>query len=673
MERVQITGQAGDGQYYDNKGRLLYAMGDINITPGMWVWTNGKTIYGHTTAGNEPITHTFGSVLPIVSNYGIFEILPNGNITPFVNMYIRAYVGDSTHAYIGVYNSNEYYALDWYNVLTGKKIGTFAADDACIDAKTGDLLTVETDEYTEYKEVNNCKTFMKIDNIFPPISERVAVVNKYSETELKAGNGNSANTSKIILRRNGKIEKNFLPILRNYLNEAIKESKATAAKIHDSHGSDNVRDCFSIRAEGRLWGEFSKGNFPRPRPNKGAYNGGIRVTAMRIYSNNNIFVLANNSATSNAYPCITNWSWKLDVIDPVRTSPYSEKRIVKKHIPWGALPKGAQNDATEYNKYIGLPDLRQYAFYDVDDRTAVWNLYKTVYPITDWMAASVYVNSMIEIKDGKAHRLNHALGIYINNVGRIPVFGKMIYETAALIPPYTIDILPEYGIKGVVYCSGKDYVYDIDRTAVSNDTAPMFDFTPEQWQTLYKATMGSFPGLYYINASHYQHSPYPTWHFITAPTGGLVGDYGLAAKKWAEAGGVNSYYKADKNETEVSCELINGFHATAVFNDFQSVVNVKIQDADKKPVNLPDSGAYALWNNWYGIKARKLKKDTVLFTTYGRYNNDSLVIFANNSGTKYFYQHGTFTLTPFRNRTLLKRRLEALLKRIQGAGGRPAG
>lgn len=246
------------------------------------------------------------------------------------------------------------------------------------------------------------------------------------------------------------------------------------------------------------------------------------------------------------------------------------------------------------------------------------------------------------------------------------MFGKIINEIAALIPPYTIDILPEYGIKGVVYCSGEYSVYDIDRTAVSSGTAPMFNFTPEQWQTVYKATMGSFPGLYYINASNYQRRPYPTWHFITAPTGGLVGDYGLAAKKWAEAGGVNSYYKADKNETEVSCELINGFHATAVFNGLHSVVDVKIQDADEKPVNLPDSGAYSLWNNWYGIKARKLKKDTVLFTTYGRYDNDSLVIFANNSGTKYFYQRGTFTLTPFRNRELLKRRLEALLKRIQG-------
>lgn len=143
MERVQITGQAGDGQYYDNKGRLLYAMGDINITPGMWVWTNGKTIYGHQTAGEQPTLTMGNGIMPFIAS----PINDEGGISEidgaklsikkfFENGQIYAFVGDEKHAYIQT-RWNE-----WFNVLTGESLGIFEVNDACI-SDDGSLLTIK--------------------------------------------------------------------------------------------------------------------------------------------------------------------------------------------------------------------------------------------------------------------------------------------------------------------------------------------------------------------------------------------------------------------------------------------------------------------------------------------------------------------------------------------------
>lgn len=147
MEMVQITGQAGNGQYYDNKGRLLYAMGDINIVPGMWVWTNGKTIYGHQTAGEQPINFSLRGILPCLQGNEVMEITDDGELKPFIYVPgIIAYVGDRTHAYVAIDSGGDWSIFDWYNLLTGEKLGSFAADEACVDPKTGDLLAIKAGE-----------------------------------------------------------------------------------------------------------------------------------------------------------------------------------------------------------------------------------------------------------------------------------------------------------------------------------------------------------------------------------------------------------------------------------------------------------------------------------------------------------------------------------------------
>lgn len=151
MERVRILAESTEpGAYYDAKGRYLKTMGDINVSPGDYVWTNGRTIYGHQTAGEMPYTPVLEDpILPVVAyvpaetpNMGVMEITKNGKSKMFFEGHnVYGYVGDKKHAYAYIIDDNG--GRNWYNLNTGECLGSFTPSRACI-GNDGSLLTLET-------------------------------------------------------------------------------------------------------------------------------------------------------------------------------------------------------------------------------------------------------------------------------------------------------------------------------------------------------------------------------------------------------------------------------------------------------------------------------------------------------------------------------------------------
>lgn len=151
MERVRILAESTEpGAYYDAKGRYLKTMGDINVSPGDYVWTNGRTIYGHQTAGEMPYTPVLEDpILPVVAyvpaetpNMGVIEITKNGKSKMFFEGHnVYGYVGDKKHAY--AYIIDDHGGRNWYNLNTGECLGSFTPSRACV-GYDGSLLTLET-------------------------------------------------------------------------------------------------------------------------------------------------------------------------------------------------------------------------------------------------------------------------------------------------------------------------------------------------------------------------------------------------------------------------------------------------------------------------------------------------------------------------------------------------
>ena len=261
MERVLITGKAEDGRYIDSKGRFLSIMGDVNVSIGQYVWTNGKTIYGHQTAGNASIA-PISKVMPLFDGQYWYKITtdPKDPIKRMGKSNIIAYCGDCNHAYVQLNNGH------WYNLLTGEDLGDFSPIDACIGEK-GELLTVEggyiacemrqqkkyniykTDwTYFKYKFADEFKSDLPPVDLYktpvykaegPVIHPYVSKVEGYHYHMVKGKEINGVNSSfkdsELNIRRNGKIERkiSLLSFFYEYVRQAAKEGKA----IHNAGGA----------------------------------------------------------------------------------------------------------------------------------------------------------------------------------------------------------------------------------------------------------------------------------------------------------------------------------------------------------------------------------------------------------------------------------------------------
>lgn len=161
MERVLITGQSGN-VYFDQRGRPLRTMGDINVSVGQWVWTNGKTIYGHQVAGyNPPVIGGGLNGVPIWEYHKMCYIDTSQNIKDLVNRVYydwKFFVNNKTHFY-GIDNSGGIYNLktgELINGLNGDILDAEVADD-------GSLYQIMSGKYSETNDPKQILTKYFVD------------------------------------------------------------------------------------------------------------------------------------------------------------------------------------------------------------------------------------------------------------------------------------------------------------------------------------------------------------------------------------------------------------------------------------------------------------------------------------------------------------------------------
>lgn len=151
MERVMITSRSGN-VYFDQRGRPLRTMGDINVSVGQWVWTNGTTIYGHQSAGyNPPVIGGNLNGVPIWDPpYQKFDYTDkSGNI--------KDLIGDVRYNWqFFVNDKNHFYSAEpgkIYNLKIGKI--TSGPSDYILDAEVsndGELYQITSGSYAEFND-----------------------------------------------------------------------------------------------------------------------------------------------------------------------------------------------------------------------------------------------------------------------------------------------------------------------------------------------------------------------------------------------------------------------------------------------------------------------------------------------------------------------------------------
>lgn len=463
MERVQITGQAGDGQYYDNKGRLLYAMGDINITPGMWVWTNGKTIYGHQTAGEWPINIIDRPVLPIPGYIGITEPdKKTGALKQFVSKYgAVAYVGDAAHAYIQLYNN------EWINVITGDNLGAFSPVDACI-GNDGSLLTIE--QGTAYFSDDGAKKTNKVgvpalianslnrvnvwdwDDDAPAGTEWNVVRANYpyrleidrteynrSYNEYYSGNGQKQESTPIKIRKNGKIVKEI--DLSGYIEDVKTKISSRLKDIHNKNSGRNSKKVYGIVDSNKKLHDISYGGKIRPWPNTEYnrywygdfkeitldrpdinYSVNINTDALKINKDGSFFAILSIYAGGVAFPFIKSYDSKFDMT-PVKPHFYYK---------W-TWPNGSKGPFSKETIYNG--DMPEFRFKNTPDY--------------DWVPVYANYGKIIILPDGKTTSENES--IHLNDgvfMGPMTPWAGDANKIIKFLPGYDLDLIQLDGVIG---------------------------------------------------------------------------------------------------------------------------------------------------------------------------------------------------------------------------------
>lgn len=123
-DKVTVEGSTVRGSH----GNILRAMGDINIVDGQEVWTDGKVIYGHQTAGYQDVPVPHSGVMPVGLCYDYSDGLPtvasvtdyNDTTKEISNAELMAFVSDGLHSYGAKRSPNgRSDELQWYNLVTG--------------------------------------------------------------------------------------------------------------------------------------------------------------------------------------------------------------------------------------------------------------------------------------------------------------------------------------------------------------------------------------------------------------------------------------------------------------------------------------------------------------------------------------------------------------------------
>lgn len=670
MEKVKITGDAGNGNgfYTDEKGRMLQAMGDTNIFVGKYVWTNGKTIYGHTTAGNEPITYTPDGVIPVLAHGRVCELLASDEyLKPFSDeTYVpfKSLVNDATHAYVQM-NTGE-----WFNVLTGENLGKFDAEDACI-GDDGALLTIEKEAgywsdgaNKNMNEIRYPRTHGISDGLkgWDPNDythswlelERVEPYTGSAELSYALDSFISIDNipvqikdSKIIVRKNGKVlTTKILP----YENNLYLETKAAAEKIHASGGAAGKSNTFGyIGNDGTIhsidikyWDEKDRIiKTTRPRPNVQG-SAAINISQLKLYSDGKFDGFMNYTASADAYPYFSHESGSIDVETGRFDLTYI--RFVYEISKWDSWPffGGEYRSADSYEKKY--PNVGQFVPLNLKN-----NLYK------DWYPVSVSADANIRISDNKIFDVHRHIA-----AGDVEFSGPV--EMGESSPITKIPLLPEYGI----YCVKHRY---------SVGTYMTHTWDLKVGEAIYPIDAIEGPPYHWVRKEYKKikteettlHEKIINYHSTEYTN---IKDKYFDPEKY----GANKYWnKVDLYAQKTNLDLGGGFVAKVTLTPFSydSTANAItiMSETNKKSktiftFNTSDFNYWYFHHYWADIKIGNVSSGVYALTTNQPYS--SLIFVKDNESLYQEYTSGRqYSIARFRNRELLKRRLSALVK---GAG-----
>lgn len=688
MERVQITGQAGNGQYYDNKGRLLYAMGDINIVPGMWVWTNGKTIYGHQTAGEQPAPMLRNDVLPFIdatinARGGIGELECSGpSAKPFYsNGGIMAYVGDATHAYVQLYTH------EWFNVLTGENLGAFDVDDACI-GENGDLLTVKGE--SGFYDLGANRGMSEIQKFYPILMEDAKLVVPpgryvthgwwveaesvtpycgYTAVAKPAASFyrqkiyyNPSQDASATIRRNGKIIKKV--ILTKYAKSIEDVARNLFSRVQNSGTGDDSDPVYAIADHGKIigYGDPDAKNYgsykshevklgPRPRPNYD-YQVSIDPRELRIHPDESLDGFISVQISGEAYPVFAHTEFAPETYEMPTEYHYAGMKFGVWDFPlWGPVYKYYDTIADGVEPYtdflVAIPKVR-------NNNT--------------WITMNVYVDGMIRLTDNKVVAMDQGI---IPESCKIPGpptnDAKLIAKKAPLIPEFNLECTQVAGgAETWLTCERRNY-----KIVEESKTVTMLD-----WPA------GSGP-----NGMHYYDKTVSQYHTDTSISNevnlyssyfyiGDGADSSDIAQKIKECGAQTYYSKFTRGAASCVFRLNNNYSASIDFDPhslYWYATSMKIYDKADEIVSIKDLNKFYpfLCYAWpqmrvgklkNGIYAISLSKESgyypVIFVKNGKVINDI------NSGSAVVNNGRIFSMQYFHNRSLLKKRLGNLLNDV---------
>lgn len=324
-DKVTVEGSTVRGSH----GNILRAMGDINIVDGQEVWTDGKVIYGHQTAGYQDVPVPHSGVMPVGLCYDYSDGLPtvasvtdyNDTTKEISNAELMAFVSDGLHSYGAKRSANgRNDELQWYNLVTGESLGIFPVMDACVD-KEGNLLTIDAigssysgeppgrdikyDCYAFFawaysyvtdppnKVYSNVGGSASPSSLSNPEYGWIYPVKRFPNKDAKYGNEHGA----VIIRRNGRIVKEYS--IDKYRDHAKAEVAAKLQQVHD--GGDSSGEVMKF---GRLQ-QFYK------RPGAYVESAGAYLTGLHINIDGSWYGFLSSSARGMAYPW---FSWNMDIV-----------------------------------------------------------------------------------------------------------------------------------------------------------------------------------------------------------------------------------------------------------------------------------------------------------------------------------------------------------------------
>lgn len=678
MERVQIASDAGNGQFYDTKGRLLYTMGDVNVFPGMWVWTNGKTIYGHQPAGEQPINSINNPVLPIPNYQGMDELdTQSGELKSFVSKYgIVAYVGDKAHAYIQLYNN------EWVNVITGEHMGKFSPADACI-GNDGSLLTIESGSVSYHyggnkgKEsagvpsliANSIENFVShttrdvgggfLNEIRESIPYDLQVewteFNKSFTRSAVSTDGQDLKSEPIKIRRNGKVIKEIN--LVSYIEDIKSLMYGRLTDVHNKNpGSDKDKKVYGIQnSQGDIndinysasfhpwphnkYSHFFYGDFidvELTRPNID-YWISLYTNILKINKDSSFFAVINIAANGYAYPFFKSYK-----------SGYDDTPVLPHYIHFWDWPDGANKEYIEHTKYID--DMPGFRFKNEPD--------------DDWITVNVNYYKVLSLPDNKTLTENESVnisgGVFL---GPMTPMTEETVKTVKFLPGYDLELAEVKSLSGNTnqFIPKAYYATHVERYKNVSKTDIALDYTQKSINAgAYTLYIAGRPNIIKTESLGYRY----LYHLTPATK-------------------LNNYINNKLNELEVksgqqiidlnNCQYItlnldNRFSVKVEFadNNINAPLAVYVYDGKKQIAKISDTRNYGfIIYNWWLVKVGALTPGryiiTVPVTGYPYIISDNQV-----TEIKKEFIYKCYTLEYFKNRNTLKRKIAALLS--SGAG-----